>query len=46
MFSSHVAPRHDRTLIARWTLRLWCYVCVTGVIVEWMVYQPYAAVHA
>jgi putative membrane protein len=32
--------------IARWTLPLWFYVCVTGVIVYWMVYQLYAPVHA
>lgn len=30
-------------LIARWTLPLWFYVCVTGVIVYLMVYQIYAA---
>ena len=29
-------------LIARWTLPLWFYVCVTGVIVYLMVYQLYA----
>jgi len=29
-------------LIARWTLPLWLYVSVTGVIVYWMVYQLYA----
>jgi putative membrane protein len=29
-------------LIARWTLPLWFYVCVTGVIVYLMVYQIYA----
>jgi len=28
--------------IARWTLPLWFYVCVTGVIVYLMVYQIYA----
>jgi len=28
-------------LIARWTLPLWLYVSVTGVIVYWMVYQLY-----
>src|SRR5258707_435005 len=33
-------------LIARWTLPLWSYVCVTGVIVYWMVYQMYGPVHA
>ncbi len=32
-------------LIARWTLPLWFYVCVTGVIVYLMVYQIYAPVH-
>jgi uncharacterized membrane protein YozB (DUF420 family) len=30
-------------LIARWTLPLWFYVCVTGVIVYLMVYQIYSA---
>jgi uncharacterized membrane protein YozB (DUF420 family) len=29
-------------IIARWTLPLWIYVCVTGVIVYLMVYQFYA----
>jgi uncharacterized membrane protein YozB (DUF420 family) len=28
-------------IIARWTLPLWFYVCVTGVIVYFMVYQFY-----
>jgi putative membrane protein len=28
-------------VIARWTLPLWFYVCVTGVIVYFMVYQMY-----
>jgi putative membrane protein len=28
--------------IARWTLPLWFYVCVTGVIVYFLVYQIYA----
>jgi len=32
--------KHRR--IARWTLPLWFYVCVTGVIVYLMVYQIYA----
>jgi putative membrane protein len=32
--------------IARWTLPFWFYVCVTGVIVYWMVYQLYGPVHA
>jgi uncharacterized membrane protein YozB (DUF420 family) len=30
-------------VIARWTLPLWFYVCVTGVIVYLMLYQIYAA---
>jgi uncharacterized membrane protein YozB (DUF420 family) len=30
-------------IIARWTLPLWIYVCVTGVIVYLMVYRIYAA---
>ncbi|MEQ1353549.1 MAG: DUF420 domain-containing protein [Candidatus Acidiferrum sp.] len=35
--------RFDRhRIIARWTLPLWFYVCVTGVIVYLMVYQVYA----
>jgi uncharacterized membrane protein YozB (DUF420 family) len=35
--------RFDRhRVIARWTLPLWFYVCVTGVIVYLMVYQIYA----
>ena len=29
--------RHKR--IARWTLPLWVYVSVTGVVVYWMLYQ-------
>ena len=29
--------RHKR--IARWTLPLWLYVSITGVIVYWMLYQ-------
>jgi putative membrane protein len=29
-------------IIARWTLPLWFYVCVTGVIVYLLVYQIYA----
>src|ERR1700755_3316114 len=36
-------PRFDKhRIIARWTLPLWFYVCVTGVIVYLMVYQVYA----
>lgn len=35
--------RFDRhRLIARWTLPLWMYVSVTGVVVYFMVYQWYA----
>ncbi len=30
-------------IIARWTLPLWFYVCVTGVIVYLMVYQIYGS---
>ena len=30
-------PEHKR--LARWTLPLWMYVSVTGVIVYWMLYQ-------
>ena len=32
--------RHVR--LARWTLPIWLYVSVTGVIVYWMLYQLYA----
>jgi putative membrane protein len=32
--------------IAKWTLPLWFYVSVTGVVVYWMVYQMYGPVHA
>src|SRR5260370_37135003 len=32
--------------IAKWTLPLWFYVSVTGVIVYWMVYQLYGPVRA
>lgn len=31
--------RHRR--IARWTLPIWLYVSVTGIIVYWMLYQVY-----
>lgn len=34
--------RHVR--IARWTLPIWLYVSVTGVIVYWMLYRLYAPV--
>jgi putative membrane protein len=33
--------QHKR--IARWTLPLWLYVSVTGVVVYWMLYHVYAA---
>ena len=33
--------RHVR--IARWTLPLWLYVSVTGVLIYWLLYQLYAA---
>jgi putative membrane protein len=32
-------PQHRK--IARWTLPLWLYVSVTGVLVYWMLYQLY-----
>jgi protein SCO1/2 len=32
-------PRHVR--LARWTLPIWLYVSVTGVVVYWMLYQMY-----
>jgi putative membrane protein len=32
-------------IIARWTLPLWFYVCVTGVIVYLMVYRIYAPIN-
>jgi putative membrane protein len=34
--------RHRR--IARWTLPLWLYVSVTGVIIYWLLYRPYEPV--
>jgi len=34
-------PRHVR--VARWTLPLWLYVSVTGVVVYWMLYRLYPA---
>jgi uncharacterized membrane protein YozB (DUF420 family) len=33
--------RHAR--IARWTLPLWLYVSVTGVLVYWLLYHVYRA---
>jgi uncharacterized membrane protein YozB (DUF420 family) len=34
--------RFDRHVpIARWTLPLWLYVSVTGIVVYWMLYQMY-----
>ena len=32
-----VHPRHER--LARWTLPIWLYVSVTGVVVYWMLYR-------
>jgi uncharacterized membrane protein YozB (DUF420 family) len=34
-------PRHVR--VARWTLPLWLYVSITGVVVYWMLYRLYPA---
>lgn len=34
-------PRHVR--VARWTLPVWLYVSVTGVVVYWMLYRLYAS---
>lgn len=34
-------PRH--VAVARWTLPIWLYVSVTGVVVYWMLYQLYPA---
>jgi protein SCO1/2/putative membrane protein len=34
-------PRHVR--VARWTLPIWLYVSVTGVVVYWMLYHLYPA---
>jgi Protein of unknown function (DUF420) len=40
-----LAERFDKhKVIAKWTLPPWFYVCVTGVIVYWMVYQLYAPI--
>jgi uncharacterized membrane protein YozB (DUF420 family) len=33
--------RHVR--LARWTLPVWLYVSITGVVVYWMLYQLYPA---
>jgi uncharacterized membrane protein YozB (DUF420 family) len=42
-----LAERFDKhRAIAKWTLPLWFYVCVTGVVVYWMVYQLYGPVHS
>ena len=42
--SRALARRFDRhRRIARWTLPLWFYVSVTGVVVYWMLYHLYAA---
>jgi uncharacterized membrane protein YozB (DUF420 family) len=29
------------TKLARWTLPMWLYVSITGVVVYWMLYQMY-----
>ena len=36
--------RHKR--IARWTLPLWLYVSITGVVIYFLLYHVYAAPHA
>jgi uncharacterized membrane protein YozB (DUF420 family) len=42
-----LTERFDKhRIIARWTLPFWFYVCVTGVIVYWMLYQLYVPVPA
>jgi uncharacterized membrane protein YozB (DUF420 family) len=42
-----LAERFDKhRAIAKWTLPLWFYVCVTGVVVYWMVYQLYGPVRS
>lgn len=33
----NVHPQHER--LARWTLPIWLYVSVTGVVVYWMLYR-------
>ncbi len=36
-----LSGRFDRhVLVARWTLPLWLYVSVTGVVIYWMLYRP------
>jgi uncharacterized membrane protein YozB (DUF420 family) len=35
----------DHKRIARWTLPLWAYVSVTGVLIYILLYQVYAAPH-
>jgi uncharacterized membrane protein YozB (DUF420 family) len=38
--SRALSARFDRhRAIARWTLPIWLYVSVTGVVVYWMLYQ-------
>jgi uncharacterized membrane protein YozB (DUF420 family) len=38
--SRGLAARYDRhRAIARWTLPIWLYVSVTGVVVYWMLYR-------
>ena len=42
--SRALAARFDKHVrIARWTLPIWLYVSVTGVIVYWLLYHLYAA---
>jgi uncharacterized membrane protein YozB (DUF420 family) len=41
---SNRLPRHKR--LARWTLPIWLYVSVTGVIVYWMLYHLYPPIEA
>ena len=44
--SRGLAAKYDRhRKIARWTLPLWLYVSITGVIVYVMLYQVYAPPH-
>ncbi len=42
----NVARKARHKKIARWTLPLWFYVSVTGVIVYWMLYHLHAQVTA
>jgi uncharacterized membrane protein YozB (DUF420 family) len=31
----------DHVRLARWTLPIWLYVSITGVVVYWLLYQTY-----